>query len=67
VIPEPGLLIKTTPGTYQARAGEQVKTLAGGRNEIYDPASKRTVTTNQRGEVKKIEASTSLYTGGTYR
>ena len=45
---------------YPPHPGEQTSSLRGGRTQIHDPKSGRTITTNARGEVRKIEAPRGL-------
>ena len=44
------------PIKHQPQIGEQVKSGPGGRQEIHNPQTGRTVTTDARGEVRRIEA-----------
>jgi len=50
------------PAHYVARPGDQPKAIAGGRSEFHS-ANGRTVTTNARGEVQRIEAPRGLAGG----
>lgn len=53
----------TAPGkpiTRQPQPGEQVKPLSGGGQQIHNPQTNRTITTNARGEVRRIEAPRGL-------
>ena len=47
------------PFTYQGRPGDQQKALPGNRKEFHN-ANGQTVTTNARGEVRRIEAHRGL-------
>ncbi len=51
------------PVTHARQVGEEAKSVPGGRTEFRDPKSNRTVTTNARGEVRKIEAPVGLAGG----
>jgi len=50
------------PLIYKSQATDQVKSLPDGGKVYQDPKSGRAVTTNARGEVRKIDAPTSLAT-----
>ena len=48
------------PAVYQKRPGEGERSLPGGGREFRDPQTNRMVTTNARGEVRRIEAPRGL-------
>jgi hypothetical protein len=56
---------RSQPAKYQPHAGEQSKPLAGGRTEIHNPVTNRTVRTNAQGHVTNIEARRPGLAGGS--
>ena len=63
VAPKP--IDRSKPPTYQLHSGEQSKSLVGGRTEIHNPVTNRTVRTNAQGHVTNIEARRPGLAGGS--